>query len=103
MLSKKIKIKDIEKFLSENPSFFIEHPQILQSLKFPSLKKNKQAVDIIHTHVDNTKKNFLKPPVSEIAPIIGEIMATNTPVTAIPKLHKPIPFISSEEQITSAK
>ena len=39
MLSKKIKIKDIEKFLSENPSFFIEHPQILQSLKFPSLKK----------------------------------------------------------------
>jgi uncharacterized protein YigA (DUF484 family) len=40
MLSKKIKIKDIEKFLSENPSFFIEHPQILQSLKFPSLKKN---------------------------------------------------------------
>ena len=40
MLSKKIKIKDIEKFLSENPSFFIEHPQILESLKFPSLKKN---------------------------------------------------------------
>ena len=40
MLSKKIKIKDIEKFLSENPNFFIEHPQILQSLKFPSLKKN---------------------------------------------------------------
>ena len=40
MLSKKIKIEDIEKFLSENPSFFIEHPQILQSLKFPSLKKN---------------------------------------------------------------
>ena len=39
MLSKKIKIEDIEKFLSENPSFFIEHPQILQSLKFPSLKK----------------------------------------------------------------
>ena len=40
MLSKKIKIEDIEKFLSENPSFFIEHPQILKSLKFPSLKKN---------------------------------------------------------------
>jgi uncharacterized protein YigA (DUF484 family) len=40
MLSKKIKIEDIEKFLSENPSFFIEHPQILQGLKFPSLKKN---------------------------------------------------------------
>ena len=40
MLSKKIKIEDIEKFLSENPSFFIEHPQILESLKFPSLKKN---------------------------------------------------------------
>ena len=40
MLSKKIKIEDIEKFLSENPSFFLEHPHILQSLKFPSLKKN---------------------------------------------------------------
>jgi uncharacterized protein YigA (DUF484 family) len=41
MLSKKIKIKDIEKFLSENPNFFIEQPQILEGLKFPSLKKNK--------------------------------------------------------------
>ena len=40
MLSKKIKIKDIEKFLSENPNFFIEQPQILEGLKFPSLKKN---------------------------------------------------------------
>ncbi|MAI60456.1 MAG: hypothetical protein CMM92_05485 [Rickettsiales bacterium] len=40
MLSKKIKIEDIEKFLSENPSFFIEHPQVLESLKFPSLKNN---------------------------------------------------------------
>ena len=40
MLSKKIKIKDIEKFLSENPNFFIEQPQILEGLKFPTLKKN---------------------------------------------------------------
>ena len=40
---------------------------------------------------------------SEIAPIIGEIIATNMAVIAIPKLHKPIPLISSEEQITSAK
>ena len=40
MLSKKIKIKDIEKFLSENPNFFIEQPQILEGLKFPALKKN---------------------------------------------------------------
>ena len=40
MLSNKIKTEDIEKFLSENPSFFIEHPEILESLKFPSLKKN---------------------------------------------------------------
>ena len=40
MLSKKIKIKDIEKFLSENPNFFIEQPQILEDLKFPALKKN---------------------------------------------------------------
>ena len=40
MLGKKIKIKDIEKFLSENPNFFIEQPQILEGLKFPSLKKN---------------------------------------------------------------
>ena len=40
MLSKKIKIKDIEKFLSENPNFFIEQPQILEDLKFPSFKKN---------------------------------------------------------------
>ena len=39
MLSKKIKIKDIEKFLSENPNFFIEQPQVLEGLKFPSLKK----------------------------------------------------------------
>ena len=40
MLGKKIKIKDIEKFLSENPNFFIEQPQILEDLKFPALKKN---------------------------------------------------------------
>ena len=40
MLGKKIKIKDIEKFLSENPNFFIEQPQILEDLKFPSFKKN---------------------------------------------------------------
>ena len=40
MLGKKIKIKDIEKFLSENPNFFIEQPQVLDGLKFPSLKKS---------------------------------------------------------------
>ena len=40
MLSKKIKIKDVERFLSENPNFFIEQPQILEGLKFPPLKKN---------------------------------------------------------------
>ena len=45
MLSKKIKIKDIEKFLSENPNFFIEQPQILEGLKFPSLKKNNGFTD----------------------------------------------------------
>ena len=39
MLGKKIKIKDVQKFLSENPNFFIEQPQILEGLKFPSLKK----------------------------------------------------------------
>ena len=40
MLSKKIKTKDIEKFLSENPDFFIDQPQALEGLKFPPLKKN---------------------------------------------------------------
>ena len=40
MLGKKIKIKDIEKFLSENPNFFVEQPQVLDGLKFPSLKKS---------------------------------------------------------------
>ncbi|MAI28942.1 MAG: DUF484 family protein [Pelagibacteraceae bacterium TMED124] len=40
MLSKKIKIEDIKKFLSENPSFFIENPNLLKDLQFPSLKKN---------------------------------------------------------------
>tara|TARA_B100000963_G_C22560980_1_gene641330 strand:- start:691 stop:1344 length:654 start_codon:yes stop_codon:yes gene_type:complete len=40
MLSKKIKVKDIEKFLSENPDFFLKKPQILDGLEFPSLKKN---------------------------------------------------------------
>ena len=40
MLSKKIKIEDIEKFLYENPRFFIENPNLLKDLKFPSLKKN---------------------------------------------------------------
>ena len=39
MLGKKIKIKDVQKFLSENPNFFVEQPQILEVLKFPSLKK----------------------------------------------------------------
>ena len=41
MLGKKIKIKDVQKFLSENPNFFVEQPQILEVLKFPPLKKNK--------------------------------------------------------------
>ena len=40
MLSKKIKTEDIEKFLYENPSFFIENPNLLKDLKFPSSKKN---------------------------------------------------------------
>ena len=53
--------------------------------------------------IDNTKKNFLKPPESEIAPIIGDRNATKRAVIEIPKLHKPIPLIFSEEQITSAK
>ncbi len=40
MLGKKIKIEDIEKFLSENPNFFIDQPKALEGLKFPSLEKN---------------------------------------------------------------
>ena len=40
MLGKKIKIEDIEKFLSENPNFFVDKPQILKGLNFPVLKKN---------------------------------------------------------------
>ena len=40
MLGKKIKIEDIEKFLSENPNFFVDQPQILKGLNFPVLKKN---------------------------------------------------------------
>ena len=44
MLGKKIKIEDIEKFLSENPNFFIEQPvKVLEGLKFPSLKKNNKV------------------------------------------------------------
>ena len=40
MLGKKIKVEDIQKFLSENPNFFIEQPEILEGLKFPTLEKN---------------------------------------------------------------
>ena len=40
MLGKKIKVEDVQKFLSENPNFFIEQPEILEGLKFPTLKKN---------------------------------------------------------------
>ena len=36
MFSKKIKIKDVEKFLSENPNFFLKQPQFLITLKFPT-------------------------------------------------------------------
>ena len=57
----------------------------------------------MQVQVDNIKKNFRKPPVSEIAPIIGEIKATKIAVIEIAKLHNPIPLISSEAQITSVK
>ncbi len=40
MLGKKIKVEDVQKFLSENPNFFIEQPEILEGLKFPTLEKN---------------------------------------------------------------
>jgi hypothetical protein len=39
-------------------------------------------------HVDNIKKNFLKPPLSERAPRKGEIIATKTAVIPIPNDHK---------------
>mgnify|MGYP001301862242 CR=1 FL=1 len=47
MLSKKIKIEDIKKFLSENPSFFIENPNLLKDLQFPSLKKNSLGNKVV--------------------------------------------------------
>ena len=40
MLGKKIKVEDVQKFLSENPNFFIEQPEILKGLKFPTPEKN---------------------------------------------------------------
>ena len=42
MLSKKIKVADVERFLEENPDFFIQNPKILEKLKFDSLKKDKE-------------------------------------------------------------
>ena len=39
MLSKKIKVEDIAKYLSDHPDFFIQYPQLLNKLNFPLSKK----------------------------------------------------------------
>ena len=48
MLSKKIKKDDIEKFLIENPDFFVQKSSILNKLEFPLMegKKVKNVVSL---------------------------------------------------------
>ena len=41
MLSKKIKKDDIEKFLIENPDFFLQKVSVLNKLKFPLMEGKK--------------------------------------------------------------
>ena len=41
MLSKKIKKDDIEKFLIENPDFFVQKSSILNKLEFPLMEGKK--------------------------------------------------------------
>ena len=47
MLSKKIKVADVERFLDENPDFFIKNPKILEKLQFDSLKEKDNDKNII--------------------------------------------------------
>ena len=40
MIKKKINEKSVLKFLLENPNFFLNNPEILNSLKFPKNDEN---------------------------------------------------------------
>ena len=48
----------------------------------------------MHTHVQIIRYNFLYPPLSAIAPIIGDKIATTIPVIDIPLDHNIVPIIS---------
>ena len=57
MLSKKIKKDDIEKFLIENPDFFVQKSSILNKLEFPLMegKKIKNVVSFKDWLIENLR------------------------------------------------
>ena len=57
MLSKKIKKDDIEKFLIENPDFFLQKVSVLNKLKFPLMegKKVKNVVSFKDWLIENLR------------------------------------------------
>ena len=57
MLSKKIKKDDIEKFLIENPDFFLQKASVLNKLKFPLMegKKVKNVVSFKDWLIENLR------------------------------------------------
>ncbi|MAZ07403.1 MAG: hypothetical protein CMM99_02920 [Rickettsiales bacterium] len=72
MIKKKLSEKNVEKFLLENPDFFINNSQLLNKLSFPSEKIHKKQTKIISykdwiiqslkikqkSIIDNAKYNF---------------------------------------------
>ena len=75
MFSKKIKIEDVEKFLKDNPNFFLKKSSILDQLNFPkNINKEFQNQNQIisfkdwlieklklqkKTLIDNAKHNYI--------------------------------------------
>jgi len=85
-----------------NPMFAIQKNN--NALKTsPSLGKYNKKEKIIHTQVQKIKNNFLYPPLSAIAPIIGDKNATINEEIVIAFPHAETPASSEPKKIVEAK
>ena len=99
MLSKKIKVADVERFLNENPDFFVQNPKILEKLKFDSLKEKDKEKNIISFKdwlienlkgekddlIKNAKHNYLT--LKKVHEVVLEMVPGRVGIN-----HCPLPF-----------
>ena len=69
----------------------------------PSKGKYNKKEKTIQIHVQNIKNNFLYPPLSAIAPIIGDKIATNSDDIVIAFPQAETPASSDPKKIVEAK